>query len=345
MLYATELVIGSDRIVKVNNTFIKESDLEKEYEKRKKLPQMDSTPVTKMSVLQSLIDENLILDEIKNKHIEANEDEVNKTLNQYKMLYAQEMMQKDPNFKFDEVEYKAYIENEIKIPYDNFINKVKDSIRVKQYITDKAKGELADIQKKNYNTSDLKSFYYQHLKEFQVPLTVELKHIFLLTVTQDGKPIDKNEKKIIKDRMGDILKRLKKGESFDKLCKLNSQDEASRDYKDEDGNANVGYLGILAVTDESARQQFGDDTFYKLFDLNKGSYSGVLTSKVGYHIFYVIDKKDPYTMSFEESRPQIEKYLKLMEQDQILKVKYTDIVKRLRNKATITYYKNEYKPK
>ncbi len=345
-LFSTKLIVGQDKVVKVNNRVITIKELEKEFEQRSKLPSLDGSQVTKASVLESMIDEDLLKNDVKAKSIVLDENQVNQMLEQYKMMYAQEMAKTNPNFEFNEEEYKAYIQKEVKITYEKFVEKVKDTVMVRQFIMKRAEKKLQDATTKVFSDSKLEEFYDENVNEFVVPRSVELKHIFLKTVGYDGKILPDTEKQIVKKRIDDIYARIKKGESFDTLCELNSEDIESRDRKNpKTGKIDRGYLGILTVKDDVAKQQFGEVVFKALFNLEKGKYSEVMESKVGYHIFYSVDKKSQYIVPFEEAKVQITNYFRLLEQDKIVKEEFLGVIKELRNKASIEYYIDEYKPK
>ncbi|HPO50778.1 MAG TPA: SurA N-terminal domain-containing protein, partial [Spirochaetota bacterium] len=101
-LFSTKLIVGQDKVVKVNNRVITIKELEKEFEQRSKLPSLDGSQVTKASVLESMIDEDLLKNDVKAKSIVLDENQVNQMLEQYKMMYAQEMAKTNPNFEFNE---------------------------------------------------------------------------------------------------------------------------------------------------------------------------------------------------------------------------------------------------
>ena len=202
---------------------------------------MDGGPVTK-AVLESMIDEELLKNDVKSKSIVLDENQVNQMLEQYKMLYAQEMLKTNPNFEFKEDEYKAYIQKEVKITYEKFVEKIKDTVLVRQFIMKRAEKKLQDISQKVFSDSKIEEFYDENVNEFVVPRSVELKHIFLKTIGYDGKPLPDSEKAIVKKRIDDILSRIRKGESFDSLCELNSEDVESRDRKNpKTGKIDRGY--------------------------------------------------------------------------------------------------------
>ena len=342
--YTQQLNVGKDKIVKVNNRVITLRELEKEFKQRSKLPSLDGTPVTKKSVLQSMIDEELLRNDIKNKSIVVDENQLKTMLDQYKMLYTQEMTKDNPNFKFSEEEYRAYIQKEVELTYDKFEEKVKETIMVRQYIEKRCEKKLQDVFNRVYADSKLEEFYDANIKEFVAPRSVEIKHIFLKGVDYKGDPLPQSEKTIVKKRADDILKRLKAGENFDALCEMHSEDIESRDKVNPKTNKlDRGYLGSLYRNDDMARTIFGDDIINTLFNIQKGRFSEVLESKSGFHIFLVTDKQEQRIIPFAEAKPQIINYFKMADREKILRDEFTSLLKDLKSKANIEYYMNEYK--
>ncbi len=344
LVFSQQLNVGRDKVVKVNNRIITLKELEKEFKQRSKLPSLDGTPVTKKSVLQSMIDEELLRNEIKTKNIIVDENQLKAMLDQYKMLYAQEMSKDNPNFTFSEEDYRAYIQKEVELTYDKFTEKVKETIMVRQYIEKRAEKKLQDTMQKVYPEAKLEEFYDGNVREFVVPKSVEIKHIFLKAIDVQGKPLPASEKAIINKRAEDILKRLKSGESFDSLCELNSEDTESRDKVNPKTNKlDRGYLGSLFKNDEMAKNVFGDDIINVLFNTPKGKVTDVLESKSGFHIFYVIDKQNERIVPYDEAKPQIVQYFRMSDREKILRDEFTNLLKDLKSKANIEYYMNEYK--
>jgi parvulin-like peptidyl-prolyl isomerase len=229
--------------------------------------------------------------------------------------------------------------------YYKFEDNIRDNVMVRQFIAKRNEKKIQDLSQKVYSDSKLEEFYDANVGEFVVPKYVELKHIFLSTIDlTNGAKMNENEKAIVRKRIDDINARLVKGESFDSLCELNSEDKESRDrINPKTKKLDRGYLGILTRKDEVAKKQFGEDTFNLLFNLQKGKYSGVVQSEVGYHIFFCVDKKDQSIMPFDEAKPQIVNYFRLMDQDKIVKDDFAALIKELRGKASIEYYMNEFK--
>jgi len=343
--FSAKIDVGSDRVVKVNNRIITVKELEKEFDQRLKLniPNMDGSTVTKRSVLENMIDDELLKNDVRGKNLVVDENQVTSMLDNYKQMYMQAMTKDNPNFKFNEEEYKSYILKEVKISYEKFKEKIQDTVLVRQFIGKRAEKKLQDVAQKKYSDKFLMDFYDKNVAQFVVPKFVELKHIFIKAIGPDLKP-NAEEKIIAKKKIDDIYSRIKKGESFDDLCEKFSEDPESRDRKNPKTNKiDRGYLGPLFKTDENAKQQFGEELIDELFVLQKGQYSKVLESKVGFHIFYCVDKKDQTIMPYEDAKQKLVDYFRMMDQDKIFKDEFTSVLKELRKKASIEYYKDEYK--
>jgi parvulin-like peptidyl-prolyl isomerase len=344
--FSAKLEVGADKVAKINNRIITVKELEKEFDQRVKLqvPNPDGTPVTKKSVLENMIDDELIKNEVKSKNLVVDDTQVNSMMEQYRQMYVQGMMRENPKFVYNEEEYKNYILREVKISYEKFKEKITDTVLVKKFIEKRVEKKIQDLMQKTYSNKELEDLYDKSISEFVIPKYVELKHIFIRTVDSSMNPLSPEGKATQKKKIDEVAARLAKGEDFDKVCEIFSEDLESRDTKNPGtGKLDRGYLGKLTKNNDAARQQFGDEIFDALFDIPKGKYSKVLESKVGYHVFYCTDKKEQSILPFEEAKSQISDYLKMRDQNKIIADEYTAVIKDLRKKASIEYYKDEYK--
>ena len=351
-LSSQTIIKGSDRIVKVNKTVITRDELEKTYNEINKLAPIYGKSFSKKEVLQTMIDEVLLRNEIKTKGLIVDQNQVNQEINKIKYQYTQFMSQQNPNFQYSEEEFKAYLLKEGNITYEKFEEKIKEKVLVNQYIFKRAEAKLRAVDQKVFSDSELRKFRNDNLSQFVQPDSVEVKHIFLRTVLADGKTqIPANEKEIVRKRIVDILARLKKGESFDQLCELNSEDIESRDrINPKTGKLDRGYLGVMPVTGEYAEQLkeiygFSQKHLEDLFNLGAGKYSDIIESRVGFHIFYIVNKIPERIIPYEEAKPQIIEYFKLREKEKIFVEEYQNLIKELREKAEITYYAEEFRDK
>lgn len=378
--YPARLNIGDDKIVKVNEKIITERDLKKFYDLTIKqlefiylqagqeLTEKDK-PTMKM-VLQNLIQSELLKEEIKKtKTIILDEVEFKKNLDNEKELFTKFMQRTNPEYKFNEADYRNYIEKQLNITYEEYLDIIKDSLLKRQYIAKKTEPKIQNIINKKYDSPkdfpvyipnqkggfdkyySLLDYYERNPQAFLLPKSVELKHIFISTTEFDrsGNPIKLSEDKlkIKREKINDIYNRLIKGEkSFDDLCITYSEDEDSKEFKNEKGNRVPGYIGkvfISGVTAEYHKALFGEKLFYELFNLQKGKYSPIMEGNLGYHIFYVIDKRESGIAKFEEAKDSIIELFRKAEQDKIISDELTKILQDLKAKASIVYYKDEYK--
>ncbi len=116
-------------------------------------------------------------------------------------------------------------------------------------------------------------YYESHPSSFQVPRKVRVRQI----VVADG------------EEAIQLLKRLKKGESFEKLA-------AEKSLGPE--KVNGGDLGYFSPGERPPE-------FDRVFEMNVGTLSEVVKSPYGYHIFKLEESLEARQMPFEEARAGI----------------------------------------
>ena len=116
-----------------------------------------------------------------------------------------------------------------------------------------------------------------------------------------------------------VLERLQKRESFEAVAKEVSIDPSK---------ANGGDLGYFT------EGQMIPDFEAACFKLEIGQTSGILKTQFGYHIIKLTDKKPSQAKTLSEVSDQVR--LRLMDMKKMEKLQ--DIVKELREKASITIY-------
>jgi peptidyl-prolyl cis-trans isomerase C len=142
-------------------------------------------------------------------------------------------------------------------------------------------------------------YYETHRSSFELKLKVRARQI----VVADG------------EEALQILKRLKKGESFAKLAAEKSMGPEK---------ANGGDLGYFSQGERPAE-------FDQVFSLEPGQISEVIKSPYGYHIFKVEEKTGPRQVSFEEAKPAIVEDLERKKEEQ----EFERWLKDLKSKARV----------
>ena len=198
----------------------------------------------------------------------------------------------DTKYKTDENETKQ-VDDEIakmKETYGNdetvFLQAIKqiyqansvDELRKMLSLEYKRNLAIRDYVKDNEVTDDEVTTYY----ETKVIGDVKASHIFIASNAKDSDSTDEKEKKEekAKKEAEDIIKKLKKGESFESLAKKYSDDKTT--------SAKGGDLGYFNKDDN-----FDDDFVSAAASLEKGKYTTEpVKTKYGYEIILKVDEKD-----------------------------------------------------
>jgi peptidyl-prolyl cis-trans isomerase C len=145
----------------------------------------------------------------------------------------------------------------------------------------------------NVPEEDLKKFYREHEKDFQLPEQIKVRHI-LISATKDSKP---EEKEKARTRAETALQRLKKGEDFAKLAGEVSEDQVSA--------SSGGELAPITLGKTNSEE------FEKAaFALKKDEISSVVATSYGFHIIKMIEHQDQRIAPFSETREFILNKLK-----------------------------------
>lgn len=137
-----------------------------------------------------------------------------------------------------------------------------------------------DYVKKNITDDEINKYYKENIYG-----DIEAKHILISPNTKDNMTDDekKEAENKAKEEAEKIIKKLDKGEDFEKLAKKNSDDE---------GTASKG--GKLTVTYGSVVDEFWDATLA----LKDGEYTKEpVKSQYGYHIIYRIKQNEKQELS------------------------------------------------
>ncbi|MGQ9507881.1 MAG: foldase protein PrsA [Thermodesulfobacteriota bacterium] len=124
---------------------------------------------------------------------------------------------------------------------------------------------------------EARKYYESHRSLFQIPQRVRVRQIVVL----DG------------EEALQILKRLKKGESFEKLAR----DKSIGPEKDRGGD--LGFFSKGEMPSE----------FNRVFSMGVGEISEVIKTPYGYHIFKLEEKIEAQEISFEEAKSSLFKEL------------------------------------
>ena len=159
----------------------------------------------------------------------------------------------------------------------------------------------------------VQKFYDENPKRFEQPETVRAAHILLTTVELASKQeLAPDKQKAQRALIEALLKRVRAGEDFGKLAKEFSQDPGSK----ERGGEYVFPRGQMAVEFETAA-----------FSMSVGQISDVVTTKFGYHIIKVLERKAAGKIEFAKVKERVRENLQQEEADKRLPA-YLEAVKK-----------------
>jgi len=191
---------------------------------------------------------------------------------------------------FDPNRYKDIhpSDEEIKTFFENHKEKYKTAAMVKvRYLNfnpDAFRSKVA------LSDEEVREYYDENLETFNIPKTVEARHI-LLIVNQDADP---ETVKKTKDRALHILELAKEGKDFAKLAKQ---------YSEGPTRDKGGYLGTFKK--EAMVKPFAD----MAFSLKAGEISEPVRTRFGWHLIKVEKVNETSITSFDDAKKNIRKKL------------------------------------
>ena len=127
----------------------------------------------------------------------------------------------------------------------------------------------------------LEKFYVQHIERFKGPDQIRASHI-LIMIPQDA---DDLLVEAFRQKGEKILERLRRGEDFGELARLHSDDASAKNRGD------LGYFKRGELLPEFERS---------IFNLQMGQVSGLVQTKIGFHIIKVTEKREGSIIPYEE---------------------------------------------
>jgi len=161
---------------------------------------------------------------------------------------------------------------------------------IKQEVIDKVKVDDADLDK----------YYKEHKQEFIEPEKVKV-NIIQFKLKDNATP---EEKKAQKKKAEQALKRLKKGDDFEKVAK-----EVSEDERTKNSGGNTGFF-----SKGKRMNTYGEKVEEKSFVLKTGQTSEIIEEKNGYYLIKAGEKKPQKEETFQEAKTKIERRMQQEQQ-------------------------------
>ncbi len=286
---------------------------------------------TRKVLLQSLIDEKLVLQAAEKENIRVSRDEA--------VQFAIQMQTQQTGNAMTEAQLLDYIDKNTPISSKDFIQKMQDQLIWQRYLQKEAVARKGSAAPK-VTEKEIQDFYKAQATTFVNPDLVLFKHIFYQT--QNLSPTEKEAKK--KKAEATLAELKKKEATFEEKALSDSEDTLSKDKG--------GEVGYVAESEAVIVQTFGQPFVDTLFSLKVGELSDIVTSLVGYHIITVEKKVPRKFLSLDDTiRPDqtvtVKEYIRnglLQEKEQkAVQAVAEGIVADLREKSDVKILSEEYK--
>jgi len=236
----------------------------------------------KKALLDQLIDKRIILAEAQKMGMTVSEDELEDAFTRLKKSY--------PQGGFDEL-----------LRNDAALRQWKERLRQRlliEKVINRVSPPTAAIDE-----DAVRKYYKKHRADFIASDQVRARQI------------------VVKSRQEaeDLLKRIKRGDSFEELAKKHSI------TPEADQGGDLGFFGRGDMPQE----------FDVVFSLQVGETSGIVQSPYGYHIFQVVAKRGEKESNFDEVKDRIRKMIAQEEEEKV----FQRWLKKVKKKAGITVNK------
>ncbi len=218
---------------------------------------------SRREILDRLIEEKLVDQQCKKLAIKVSVRDIDMAIEDVKRL----------NAITDEQLKRALIADGLS--WEDYRQQVREQIKRVKLVSRVVRPELT------VDDEGLKRFYNGHIEQFREPEQIRASHI-LIVIPQDA---DDLLVEALRHKGEMILERLGRGEDFGELARLYSGDPSAK---------NGGDLGFFK------RGELLPEFERSLFNLQRGQVSGLVRTKMGFHIIKVTEKKEGLAIPFEE---------------------------------------------
>ena len=264
-------------VAKVNGVDVSRDEFNRKYgkmtrafTKRKKTIPDGLAQRYKESILRQLVDKELLRQEIKKQGVKVEDTKLAQELADYKKMFR------------TEENFARYLKSS-----DISLDQIKENLRhnqaVKTLLEKQGTLTIAD--------DEIKKYYEEHKKRYELKEQVRASHILLKTNARDDKAKQDAAKKKADEVYAEVSKA---GADFAALAKKHSQGPTAA----RGGDLNFFTKGRMVPAFEKVA-----------FAMKKGEISKPVKTQFGWHVIKVTDKKEGRQRAFDEVKPSITKLL------------------------------------
>lgn len=279
----------------------------------------------KMSLLNSEIDTELIMQAAQRDGISASTEEINAAI-------AQQRQSLGVGSNVSEQQFQQLILQQAQLTWTEYRDRLSRRIVQEKFIAQDNQALLSRAY--TPTEAEITSTYEENATEFLSPAYARFDHIFI-----DTRNLNAQEKSARQQRMQNFLTQVRSGgvSAFDQLV------QASLD----DPSYSGGDFGFLPRGEQSTQQLLGRPFVDAVFALNEGAFSGVLESNLGYHIVRITQKRSPRLLGLGDPvspggsltvRQQIVQYLQVQKSQERLAQAVSASSAKLREQAEVQIF-------
>jgi len=270
-------------------------------------PQAETLPPEKLTeirhqldqrALDSMIAEALLTKEVEKQNVVIKDEEIDEALTQLKGSLP------------PEVKLEEYLKT-IGLTEKDLRESVGKNLRIKKLIEQ----QVADIAAPS--EKEIEAFYADNAEKFQVPESVEARHILIAVKPEDDEAA-KAQKKVKAEKIREQLVE-KKGENFAAIA---------AEVSDCPSKSKGGMLGVFG------RGQTVPAFEEVAFSQKIGEIGPVVETSFGYHVIEVLDRKKAREAPLSEMSERISNHLVAQKKDEAVK----EYIESLKAAATIVFH-------
>ncbi len=281
-----------------------------------------SQDLEEREVLEVMINDALVLQGAERDGIVLRDQELTSLVAEQKKSVESQLGRNLSDAEFASVLNQAY-----GLSMDDFRQKIRENYIVNAYIRQAKSDMISNVPAPT--SAEITAFYRRNASSFINSELVKISHIFITRNTA----INSNPQ----DKASQVLRQLQMGSStFEELVLSQSQDEETKFVG--------GELGWFAIDDDQSRSVYGDGFIDAIFELEAGDVSGVVESKLGFHIVKALEHIYPRLLALDdrlnpENRMTVRQYITQMlyveNQQEVYERAVSDLVRELREEADI----------
>jgi peptidyl-prolyl cis-trans isomerase SurA len=304
--------VSADVVARVNSKEITSADLEKQYEARLATASQRPTPeegqALRFQLLSQMITDEILLQMAASNGLNATDAEVDNKFTDLKSQYSEEQFQE--------------LLKQQKMKPEDIKADMRKSLTLEKLNTKEITSRI------NVSDAEIRDVYDKNKESFNLPEGYHLQHI-MVTPFQDNqisnaKRDDAKTPAEAQAKIARLLRDIQGGQDFAVVA---------RNYSEDDSAQNGGDLGFRPLSD---LQNVDPNLPAAIKRLKVGESSPILETRIGYHIFKLLERDPGGQKEFSNAQVQAQiRQVIFQQKEQMIRAAFSEVA---RNKAQVNNY-------